>query len=444
MAESCGTKSWWEDFDYETLTARYGQLEHIIIQVDFLKQYVRYPRVEYSIPAASKKGTGHWGFADILAFRQKEIWEIKPDDENGLNDGLAAAESAHYVGFALSSCGDGWKPGRSYRTKEGNGVVYTFFDGQDKVQLCAKQASAGSVLYFWEVNDKRVPRRAWDAKYRTRVLNDIKITYFKSPADARPVAGGNQPGAVSPLKFKKPVIQDNGLISEFVALKDQFATAIRSTLSQGIPDGCAIAILVPSRIFQAGIDAARLNRTLQLLQVRSKRNVGSDVLSITEALESLGRIVIPTVAIAAAAAALVAAVLVAVEAVPVGGIIAIVLAVTESSVAPAAATAAEGAIVGGFAESLRLFLLGREALAIGATLVVFAIPSLSQAKERRITSIALASPMYRILTPEELRATRLAQPAPEIASSSIADALLFREPLPGRNTDWIIVGIAQT
>src|SRR5262245_1414468 len=102
---TCGTIAWWREPDFVGLLERHGQVEHLIVQFDFLTQVERNGRAEYSIPSASKTRNGQTGYADIVAIATGEIWEIKP---RGRED-QAFREAEWYVKKAKASCGPQWR-----------------------------------------------------------------------------------------------------------------------------------------------------------------------------------------------------------------------------------------------------------------------------------------------------------------------------------------------
>lgn len=109
---SCGAIAWWRAPDFAGLLERHGQVEHLVVQFDFLTQVWRDPRAEYSIPGASKSRNGTTSYADIVSIWTREIWEIKPKH---LED-QAFCEAAWYVKNAKVSCGPQWEPGGSFST----------------------------------------------------------------------------------------------------------------------------------------------------------------------------------------------------------------------------------------------------------------------------------------------------------------------------------------
>ena len=90
----CG-KEQWRDPKNEEAVAGYinnliemmGTAVHFAVQLDFMKQTKRLPLVEYSIPESSKYTVGNIGFADLVSFRDKKIWEIKPSTTSGISRG---------------------------------------------------------------------------------------------------------------------------------------------------------------------------------------------------------------------------------------------------------------------------------------------------------------------------------------------------------------------
>src|SRR5215470_15346474 len=97
----CGDIAWWRDPDLKALLERHGAAEHFVIQADFLEQPHRNGRIEFSVPGASKSGSGRTGYADIVSVASSEIWEIKPKH---LED-KAVSEAVNYVKRAKAACG---------------------------------------------------------------------------------------------------------------------------------------------------------------------------------------------------------------------------------------------------------------------------------------------------------------------------------------------------
>ncbi len=122
--DTCGTKVVWRtpNPDFWQVAKRYGQLEHVIIQLDFLRQVERVPFYEYYIPYAASNGSKGPGFADIVSVRDKEIWEIKPD----WYQQQAVDEAMLYVECARKYCDPKWHLGTSYHNTENTGVIFTY------------------------------------------------------------------------------------------------------------------------------------------------------------------------------------------------------------------------------------------------------------------------------------------------------------------------------
>src|SRR5450755_435878 len=109
---ACGDISRWRAPDFVGLLQRHGQVEHLVVQFDFLVQPQRDGRAEYSLPGASKTQNGQTGFADIVSIATGEIWEIKSEK---LEDN-AVKEAVWYVDKAKLACSPNWRAGTSFTT----------------------------------------------------------------------------------------------------------------------------------------------------------------------------------------------------------------------------------------------------------------------------------------------------------------------------------------
>lgn len=88
-----------------------GTGEHIIIQFDYLNQHPGRAEREYSIPHSSL--TGSTGYADLVNTQTREIFEIKPaNNQIAIANGLT--EVKRYVDNACLFCGGGFVLGHNY------------------------------------------------------------------------------------------------------------------------------------------------------------------------------------------------------------------------------------------------------------------------------------------------------------------------------------------
>lgn len=77
-----------------------GTIEHWLIQLDYVSRNPIYGEIEYAIPGSS--ATGNRGYADIVNLQSNEIFEIKPDNFLGLNNGILEVD--RYVTKAKDHC----------------------------------------------------------------------------------------------------------------------------------------------------------------------------------------------------------------------------------------------------------------------------------------------------------------------------------------------------
>jgi hypothetical protein len=164
---ACGTE-WRPPTDPERFLEFRGEIEHFITQMDFMTRPGA--RAEYSIPAASKSGSGRTGYADAVDTVTNEIWEIKPEHLQT----LAVTEADRYVTYADAACAPrNWKPGTSYSPKTDPlwpppGVVDLGF------RLRARQGDAGAILYKWEFGKELLEAFALSLliKFAARAIKD--------------------------------------------------------------------------------------------------------------------------------------------------------------------------------------------------------------------------------------------------------------------------------
>lgn len=79
---------------------RYGTIEHWIIELDYVSRNPVYGDMEYAIPQSS--AIGNRGYADIVNKQTNEIFEIKPNNAEGLR--LGSIEVDRYVQKAIANC----------------------------------------------------------------------------------------------------------------------------------------------------------------------------------------------------------------------------------------------------------------------------------------------------------------------------------------------------
>lgn len=120
-----------------------GNLEHWIIQLDYLKSNPTNGEVEYQIPNAGSNGGK--GYADIVNLSTGEIWEVKPADQTKLQTYLA--EVANYIQKANQYCarppGLSWNYGSSYPSSSSRYFPTT----SPNRYLTSRQFGPGLILY---------------------------------------------------------------------------------------------------------------------------------------------------------------------------------------------------------------------------------------------------------------------------------------------------------
>ncbi len=107
-----------------------GTLQHWLIQIDYVSTNPVFGEVEYAIPGSS--AAGNRGYADIVDKFSNHIYEIKPDNPAGLQNGND--EIIRYVTAAQAHCPvrpgsfpPVWAPGTNYPTRllaSGNPLLY--------------------------------------------------------------------------------------------------------------------------------------------------------------------------------------------------------------------------------------------------------------------------------------------------------------------------------
>ena len=92
-------------------TSYSGTAEHLIIQFDYMAKHLLTAEREYSIPHSSING--NTGFADLVNNMTREIFEIKPEN-NDLEIAKGITEVERYVEKACIFCGGGFIKGQNY------------------------------------------------------------------------------------------------------------------------------------------------------------------------------------------------------------------------------------------------------------------------------------------------------------------------------------------
>jgi hypothetical protein len=141
-------------------SASQRNLEHQLIQADYVANVNPLGSIEFAIPAASKEGL--IGFCDLVDVPNKELFEVKSGSIWSIPTGLTEIDG--YVYFANQHCGKGWKGGKGYpslwmirgTTKNGQVlvtalyapglVIYQWMDLLDPIAIAAAAAVAAAAL----------------------------------------------------------------------------------------------------------------------------------------------------------------------------------------------------------------------------------------------------------------------------------------------------------
>ncbi|SJZ61223.1 hypothetical protein SAMN04488132_103130 [Sediminibacterium ginsengisoli] len=99
-----------------------GTLEHWLIMYNYVLENPIAGEVEFGVPGASSTGSGRQGYADIVNTITGEIFEVKPNNPQGLSDGRT--EVASYVALANTHCpmkpiaiAPAWQKGFTFATR---------------------------------------------------------------------------------------------------------------------------------------------------------------------------------------------------------------------------------------------------------------------------------------------------------------------------------------
>lgn len=425
---TCGDISWWRAPDLLGLLERHGQVEHLVVQFDFLVQVQRDGRAEFSIPGASKSSIpipgaskssipGATGYADIVSVVTGEIWEIKPEK---LED-KAVSEAAWYVQNAKKSCGPQWHAGTSFTTSNRYGtpgVVYRIEGGGNKAELFAKQGRDGAVLYYWEINGKRQP--ALEASFGWALRQAVVRDYFATGQTLQPLPGSKAPDNFPPGKFKPPVLMPGACIPELDKFLKPLLRVIRTTCAPTIFENGAVAILLEASVYNAmGAGARTVAAQIASMQVKPSDptvRLYRETLSILTGAAAAHGIVGVVLGLAAV-------IYLVIEAAPlvIGKVI---VFVCEAATVTGAPSLTSGGVLGTLTTGLSAGI--RTAVAAGAAFLVFATPRASMADSSTPVALDLSLPKFMILTPAQAAAGRVGQ------SRTIDGA------------EWIIAGIATT
>jgi hypothetical protein len=419
MIETCGDIAWWRAPDMIGLLERHGQVEHLVVQFDFLAQAQRDGRAEFSIPGASKKRDGKTGYADIVSIATQEIWEIKPDNL----EEKAVEEATWYVQNAKKSCGPQWRAGTSFTTSNfynKPGVVYRIEGGGNKAELFAKQGRCGSVLYYWEINGKRNP--ALQAQFAWALRQAVVQAYFATGQTLQPLPGSKAPDNFPPGKFKPPVLMPGACIPELDKFLKPLLQSIRTTCAPTLFENGAVAILLEASVYNAmGAGARTVAAAIASMQVKPSdptvRLYRETLTILTGAAAAHG--------IVGVAAGITAAIHLGIRAAPILQIGRMIIFVCEAATVTGTPSLASGGVLGTLTTGLSAGI--RTAVPAGAAFLVFATPRASMADSS--TPVALDSvslPRFMVLTPAQATAWRVGQ-------SRTIDGV-----------EWIIVGTATT
>jgi len=132
-------------------TLRYGNLawkgpiEHVMIQIDYMEQNPLYGHREYSIPYSGSSGQKP-GYADIVNTLTNEIFEVKPNNPQGVAAGIS--EVQNYVIKANLFCpiintsiSPVWRPGQNYQPR------YLNYPLNPTLSIKSKLAEPGVIVY---------------------------------------------------------------------------------------------------------------------------------------------------------------------------------------------------------------------------------------------------------------------------------------------------------
>jgi hypothetical protein len=410
--ESCGDIAFWRKPDIQGMLERYGQAEHLAVQFDFLCQADRDGRAEFSIPESSASGSGNTGYADIVSVATREIWEIKPEnDEKG-----ALKKATRYVEKANVACGGNWKLGTSYTTLRKGVVVYEIPGIGIKAELCAEQRGPGVVVYYWRKNGEKLAVR--DPFFAMGTRMDIVDKYFPSPQSVKPLPGKQPPDNLPPIKWKPPILVPGSLMPELAKFAETLMSSILTTCCQRIVDGGKVAILLDPNVYKT-LAPRSADRTASLLRVRAPDP------TVTLYRETLAAFTAASVAHGAVAAAA-AGVWIADEIVAISGAILVRFILAKAPVLAAEAAAASSDLIATFLASVRSSESIRATVTSGAALLGFVIPRASMAAPNKPVSIGISMAKFRILNAKEAKGVRVG------------------ESMQANGADWIVVGLAES
>jgi hypothetical protein len=412
---ACGDISWWRAPDFVGLLQRHGQVEHLVVQFDFLVQPQRDGRAEYSLPGASKTQNGQTGFADIVSIATGEIWEIKSEK---LEDN-AVKEAVWYVDKAKLACSPNWRAGTSFTTKDGTGIVYRLEGNGNKAELVARQGRAGAVIYFWRINGRKQPSLepffAW--ALRQQIVSD----YFSTGQTLQPIPGSKAPNDFPPGKFKPPRLLPGGCIPQLNKFLPTLTKSVQTTCAQTVFENGAVAILLEASVFNAIVGPSIVAQQMGLMQVKppaSTEKLYKEAMDALAVAEKTARVLAVVIGIEVVLGLII-----------LGGIElaggAFVFACEATPVAATAAVTTEG-LIGSLIAGVRASQALRAVVAAGAAILVFAIPRASMADEGTPVAFDVSVPKLKVLKPSEVTKWRVGQ------STTIDGA------------EWIVAGIAKT
>lgn len=122
-----------------------GPLEHVMIQIDYISQNQMYGQREYKIPFSGSGGQRP-GYADIANILTNEIFEIKPNEKQRVNEGRAEVEN--YVTKANLFCpilntsiSPVWRPGQIYQPR------YINYPNNPSLSIRSELIAPGVIVY---------------------------------------------------------------------------------------------------------------------------------------------------------------------------------------------------------------------------------------------------------------------------------------------------------
>jgi hypothetical protein len=413
VVSPCGEIAWWRNMDVQGLLERHGQVEHLIVQMDFMGQLALEPRAEFSIPASAK--SGNTGYADVVALKDRQIWEIKPEHL----EPDAVVKATRYVACANVACGPGWVLGTGYQPSRSPLVD---LQGTQSAKLFARQGQAGAILYWWEIDGQKVKTLTPQvAPYLRQAVVDQVFGRLVAPT----TIPGAQPTDVPPVKWTPLYFTPSLLVPELQSLAtlftDDFQLAGQSVF---YPDTWSALLLVEKAAYDRLVGPRLVAQRIAMLQPQSNpyQQLERDAYTAIQFAFAAGMIAaiafstgmgvaVPGTAMAAVAVAA------EVEGATVGGVFVTELVTAlRAAVAPVAAPVFRAVTQGGSA-----------VLMLPATQIAFGLPEAQAATPTTLDRIDRKRVLYSTRNPDELGSFHVGQ----IMQDANGD-------------EWVVAGIART